>query len=113
MCLDQVSASNFQEWVTKRLPTHHATSIVRVAGIINRVFNAAVKFWGYPLVGKPMARVVVPKTEPNPIKRIPPASVARKKKTLDVWLQLMQLSAVKKRNFTMNIQFESFSAVDP
>ena len=70
MCLDQVSTSNFQEWVTKRLTTRRAASIVRVAGIINRVFNTAVKFWGYPLVENPMARVVVPKIEPNPIKQL-------------------------------------------
>lgn len=34
-------------------------------------------------------------------------------KTLDLWLQLMQLSSVKKGDFTMNIEFESFSVDDP
>ena len=34
-------------------------------------------------------------------------------KTLDLWLQLMQLSSVKNGDFTMNIEFESFSLDDP
>ena len=76
MQLHQIKSSDFQVWINQRLNTHRPSSIIRVAGMITRVFNTAIKFWGYPLVENPMARVVIPRAEITPIKRIPSEIIA-------------------------------------
>ena len=76
MQLNQINGSDFQVWINQRLNTHRPSSTIRVAGMITRVFNTAIKFWGYPLVENPMARVVIPRAEITPIKRIPSEIIA-------------------------------------
>jgi len=58
--LKNLKASDIQRWMNERNKSHKPASIIRVAGIISRIINIAIKNWSYPLAQNPMQKVIKP-----------------------------------------------------
>ena len=70
--LKNLKASDIQNWINERNRSHKPASTVRVAGIISRVINIAIKNWCYPLAQNPMQKVIKPANTARPVPRLSP-----------------------------------------
>ena len=70
LSLKKLRASDTQNWIDERNKTHEPASTVRVAGIIERVINIAIKNWDYPLAHNLMRKVMKPAITLKPILRL-------------------------------------------
>ena len=92
--LRNLQASDIQNWINERNKTHRPASTIRVAGIIERPINIAIKNWNYPLAHKPMQKVMKPASKARPILRLPPHTLQKLRSPSSKigWIVLFALS---------------------
>jgi len=112
--LKSLKTGHLQEWVNKRNKTHRSSSTVRIAGIINRLFNIAIQNWGYPIAFNPMKRVIKPSSTTRPIRRISPDTLGKLKSpsTKIGWLALFALETGMRRSEIANLKWSDISSAE-
>ena len=83
----------------ERNKTHQPASTIRVAGIINRVLNIAIRNWNYPLAQNPMQKVIKPANTARPILRLTPDTLQKLKSPSSKigWIALFALETGMRR----------------
>ncbi|EHI48346.1 site-specific recombinase XerD [SAR116 cluster alpha proteobacterium HIMB100] len=107
LSLKNLRASDIQNWIDERNKTHEPASTVRVAGIIERVINIAIKNWDYPLVNNPMQRVIKPANTARPILRLSTNTLQKLRNPSSKigWIVLFALETGMRRSEIANLKW--------
>ena len=114
LSLKNLQASDIQKWINERNKTHKPASTVRVAGIIERVINIAVKNWDYPLARNPMRKVMKPASTARPILRLSPNTLQKLRSPSKKigWIVLFALETGMRRGEIANLKWSDINLHD-
>ena len=98
--LKQLSTDALQRWVDEHKLKHKPSYTVRIIGILNRVFNIAIKHWGYPLHHNPIEKVIKPTQPRQPIRRLGPTVLQKfeNPKSRLAWIVVFALETAMRRS---------------
>jgi len=114
LSLKNLLASDIQNWINERNKSHQPASTVRVAGIIERVINIAIKNWDYPLAYNPMQKVMKPASTAKPILRLPPNTLQKLKSPSNKigWIVLFALETGMRRSEIANLKWPDINLAE-
>ena len=109
LTLAQLGPADIQQWVNQQRRTHKPSSIARQIGLISRVFNVAIKRWGYP-IDSPTLFVTKPKVRPPHISRIQPElfDILQKPTSRFEWLVVLALETGMRRGEIISLKWENY-----
>lgn len=109
--LKNLQASDIQNWINERNKTHRPASTIRVAGIIERAINIAIKNWNYPLAHNPMQKVMKPASTARPILRLSFNTLQklRSPSTKIGWIALFALETAMRRSEIANLKWSDIN----
>ena len=109
LTLAQLGPGDIQQWVNQQRRTHKPSSIARQIGLISRVFNVAIKRWGYP-IDNPTLFVTKPKVRPPHIARIQPEllDIINKPTSRFEWLVVLALETGMRRGEIISLKWENY-----
>ena len=109
LTLAQLGPADIQQWVNQQRRTHKPSSIARQIGLISRVFNVAIKRWGYP-IDNPTLFVTKPKVRPPHISRIQPEllDILQKPTSRFEWLVVLALETGMRRGEIISLKWENY-----
>ena len=111
LSLKHLGANNIQDWISERSKSHLPASTIRVAGIIERVINIAIKNWNYPLAHNPMQRVIKPASTARPILRLSPNTLQKLRSPSSKigWIVLFALETGMRRSEIANLEWSDIN----
>lgn len=114
LTLKNIQASDIQNWIYERNKTHQPASTVRVAGIIERVINIAIKNWDYPLAHNPMRKVMKPASTAKPILRLSPNTLQKLRSPSSKigWIVLFALETGIRRSEIANLKWSDINLTE-
>lgn len=112
--LKNLRASDIQKWMDERNKTHQPASTIRVAGVINRVLNIAIRNWNYPLAQNPMQKVIKPANTARPILRLTPDTLQKLKSPSSKigWIVLFALETGMRRSEIANLKWPDINLTE-
>jgi integrase len=114
LSLKNLRASDIQNWINERSNSHQPASIVRVAGIIERVINIAIKNWDYPLAHNPMRKVMKPAITAKPILRLSSNTLQKLRRPSSKigWIVLFALETGMRRSELANLKWPDINLTE-
>lgn len=114
LTLNNLQAADIQSWINERNKTHQPTSAVRVAGIIERVINIAIKNWDCPLAQNPMRKVMKPTSTARPILRLSTNTLQKLRSPSDKigWIVLFALETGMRRGEIANLKWPDINLTE-
>ena len=114
LSLKNLRASDIQNWINERSNSHQPASTVRVAGIIERVINIAIKNWDYPLAHNPMRKAMKPAITARPILRLSSNTLQklRSHSSKIGWIVLFALETGMRRSEIANLKWPDINLTE-
>ena len=114
LSLINLRASDIQNWINERSNSHQSASTVRIAGIIERVINIAIKNWDYPLAHNPMRKVMKPAITVRPILRLSSNTLQKLRSPSSKigWIVLFALETGMRRSELANLKWPDINLTE-